>query len=71
MAYELPPEEKARLRKVENVLMIFFGGIILMAIFGVVYSRFRPLSQTRPGTVPKVAPQGNQSAPGAAPTSRS
>ncbi len=43
MGYELPPDEKAKLRKVENVLMIVFGTIILAAIAGVFYSRFRPL----------------------------
>lgn len=76
MGYELPEDEKARLRKVENVLMIFFGGIILLAVFGIVYSRFRPLPAVRPGNAPRVAPQPDASAPakdasGTAPTTRS
>jgi len=48
MGYDLPPDERARLRKVENVLIVFFSTIILAAIFGVLYSKFRPLPAVKP-----------------------
>ncbi|MFM7323016.1 MAG: hypothetical protein ACKO5K_16070 [Armatimonadota bacterium] len=58
MGYELPPEEKAKLRKVENVLMVVFGTIILAAIFGVFYSRLRPLPRMAAPKPPAVGTDG-------------
>jgi len=64
MGYELPPEEKAKLRKVENVLMIVFGTIILAAIFGVFYSRLRPLPRVAPANPPATTPDAASTRPG-------
>jgi hypothetical protein len=63
MPYDLPPDERARLHKVETVLIIFFSTIILAAVFGVVYSKIRPLPPVKgaPGRPAASATPGNAS----------
>jgi len=65
MPYDLPPDERARLHKVETVLIVFFSTIILAAMGGVIYSKFRPLPPVKPinGAIP-----GKTTAPASTPT---
>lgn len=63
MPYDLPPDERARLHKVETVLIVFFSTIILAAMGGVIYSKFRPLPPVK--TTPNA---GSGTAPASTPT---
>ena len=71
MPYDLPPDERARLHKVETVLIVFFSTIILAAMAGVIYSKFRPLPAVNPtpGSGPGPAP-APASAPAPPPVAR-
>ena len=50
MSYELPPEEQKKYRTVETILMVVFGGLILITVVAVVYSKFRPLPSMMPAS---------------------
>ena len=48
MSYELPPEEQKKYRTIETILMVVFGGLIVVTMVAVVYSKFRPLNSVLP-----------------------
>lgn len=48
MSYELPPEEQKKYRTIETILMVVFGGLIVITMVAVVYSKFRPLNTILP-----------------------
>ncbi len=48
MSYELPPEEQKKYRTIETILMVVFGGLILVTVVAVLYSKFRPLPSVMP-----------------------
>ena len=48
MSYELPPEEQKKYRTIETILMVVFGGLIVVTVVAVVYSKFRPLNSVLP-----------------------
>jgi hypothetical protein len=48
MSYELPPEEQKKYRTIETILMVVFGGLILVTVVAVLYSKFRPLPSVLP-----------------------
>lgn len=48
MSYELPPDEQKKYRTIETILMVVFGGLIVVTMVAVVYSKFRPLNSVLP-----------------------
>lgn len=48
MSYELPPDEQKKYHTIETILMVVFGGLIVVTVVAVLYSKFRPLNATLP-----------------------
>lgn len=48
MSYELPPEDQKKYRTIETILMVVFGGLIVVTVVAVLYSKFRPLNSVLP-----------------------
>ena len=48
MSYELPPDEQKKYRTIETILMVVFGGLIVITVVAVIYSKFRPLNSVLP-----------------------
>jgi len=48
MSYELSPDEQKKYRTIETILMVVFGGLIVITVVAVIYSKFRPLNSVLP-----------------------